>query len=136
MAWEQHSPVDLDGLAALVAGYRRHRDLTLRGAAHECGVSSSTLSRIERGEAQPDLGTVRRLVDWIGVSLERVLPAPLAAPAPRERDRGRDGRGAGPVLDEVAARLRRDPELSPAAAEALIRIVRTAYRELARAPRR
>ncbi|MGB8297685.1 MAG: helix-turn-helix transcriptional regulator [Polyangia bacterium] len=112
--------VDFSGLAALVRGYRESKGLKLREAADECGVSASTLSRIERAEARPDLDTVQALVNWIGVPLERVATG--AATSKRLPSRQGDD-----AISSVEIQFRADPDLAPEAAEALIKIVREAY---------
>jgi transcriptional regulator with XRE-family HTH domain len=115
--------INFDGLAALIRGHRESLGLTLREAAKQCCVSSSTLSRLERGEARPDLDTVRLLVDWVGVPLARVA-SPVEPPL-----RKATGKHKTP-LSEVEIQFRADPNLDPKAAEALIRIVREAYQAM------
>lgn len=41
--------------------------------AHEAGISTSTLSRIERGLHQPSLPTLRKLATALGVSLAELI---------------------------------------------------------------
>jgi len=98
----------------------RSKGLKLREAANECGVSSSTLSRIERAEARPDLDTVQALVNWVGVPLARVS----TGPATSKRHSPTKGKDA---IRSVEIQFRADPDLAPEAAEALIKIVREAY---------
>jgi len=112
--------IDFTGLAALVRGYRESKGLKLREAANECGVSSSTLSRIERAEARPDLDTVQALVNWVGVPLARVSTGPGTSKRPSPT-KGKD------AISSVEIQFRADPDLAPEAAEALIKIVREAY---------
>jgi transcriptional regulator with XRE-family HTH domain len=119
--------IDFKGLGALVKGYRTSQKLTLRGAEEKCGVSSSTLSRLERGEARPDLDTVQLLVDWIGVPLERVVQRggePVARLSKKRLD----------PISTVEVQFRADPNLRPEAAEALIRIVKQAYEAMIKKP--
>lgn len=115
--------INFDGLAALVRSHRESRGITLRDASRESGVSSSTLSRLERGEARPDLDTVQLLVDWIGVPLARVATPTFPAPAKARRKKETP-------LENVEIQFRADPNLDPKAAEALIRIVREAYQAM------
>ena len=112
--------IDFSALAALVKGYRQSKGLKLREAADECGVSSSTLSRIERGEARPDLDTVQALVNWVGVPIDRVSTDSGVAKRPLPT------KGSG-TMSSVEIQFRADPNLPPKAAEALIKIVREAY---------
>ena len=120
--------VDFIGLGALVKGHRDSKGLSLCDAEKECGVSASTLSRIERGEARPDLDTVQALVDWVEVPLERVVHRRGGTPKRAER-------GKADALASVEVQFRADPNLRPEAAEALIRIVKRAYVAMARRPR-
>lgn len=57
----------------LLRGARPQEDL-----AHEAGISTSTLSRVERGLHQPSLPTLRKLAAALGVSLaDLVDPAEI-----------------------------------------------------------
>lgn len=112
--------IDFSGLAAIAKGHREMRGLNLRDAAGEAGVSAATLSRIERGDARPDLDTVQAIVNWVGVPLERVTrTTKLARTKPKSRPQS--------TLENVEVQFRADPELSPEAAEQLIKLVRQAY---------
>jgi len=122
--------VDLRGLAVLLKGTRESRKLNLREVAAQTGISSSTLSRIERVEAEPDLRTVRAIVSWLGIPMERVVVGGLGV----ERKRAVAGSAAKQPalapLNQVEVQFRADPKLSPEAAEALIKIVRAAYTQM------
>lgn len=48
---------------------RKLRDLTLAEVADGAGVSKSFVSQIETGTAQPSIGTLKRIVDVLGISL-------------------------------------------------------------------
>jgi len=52
----------------LLRGKRSQEDL-----AHEAGISTSTLSRLERGLHQPSLPTLRKIARALGVSLGQLL---------------------------------------------------------------
>jgi transcriptional regulator with XRE-family HTH domain len=119
--------VDFSGLAALIKGHREMKRLSLRSAADECGVSSATLSRIERGEARPDLDTIRSLVDWVGVPLARVLKGSKPAVA-RARQQ------PGTAIENAEVQFRADPKLTPEAAEQLIKLMRQAYSMMVKRP--
>lgn len=54
----------------LLRGERSQEDL-----AHEAGISTSTLSRLERGLHQPSLPTLRKLAVALGVSLADLIDA-------------------------------------------------------------
>ena len=122
--------IDFPGLAALLRGAREGRNLRLREVAKQTGVSASTLSRIERQQAQPDMRTIQAVAQWIGVPLGRIFHRAVpddAKVVPRSASRPK---APTAPLDAVEVQFRADPNLSPQAAEALIKIVRTAYRGL------
>jgi transcriptional regulator with XRE-family HTH domain len=119
--------IDLKALAEFLRGTRDSRKLNLREVAAQTGISASTLSRIERAEAQPDLRTVRAIVSWLGVPLERVVTG--VAKARRTAKQEPSAQASAP-LNQVEVQFRADPKLSPDAAEALIKIVRAAYTQM------
>jgi transcriptional regulator with XRE-family HTH domain len=94
---------------------RKQKNLSLRDVANEISVSPSTLSRIERG-AQPDLATLNKLIDWLGIERSAVF-----------RSRPRDPR---PVPKQVEVLLRADKNLDPKTAKTLAKIFGTAYKEM------
>jgi len=112
--------VDREGLAELLRGTRRSRALRLEDVAEETGLTASTLSRLERVLVEPSLGTVRAVVDWIGIPLDRVVSS---GPSPNAHQ-------ASTPLEEAELQFRADRDLAPEAAEALIGIMRTAYASL------
>lgn len=72
----------------LGARLREERELagiTVRGLARRLGVSASLLSQIERGLAQPSVGTLWALVSELGLSLDGLFP--VEAGGPRELPR-------------------------------------------------
>lgn len=119
--------IDYVGLGRLLSGARTGRRLSLRKVADETKISSSTLSRIERCEVTPDLDTVRALTTWIGVPLEKVVRMNVEKAAQSKTDRKEDERS---LLHDVEVQFRAAPNLPPQAAEALIKIMRTAYAAL------
>jgi transcriptional regulator with XRE-family HTH domain len=54
----------------LLRGERPQEDV-----AHAAGISTSTLSRVERGLHQPSLPTLRKLAVALGVSLAELIEA-------------------------------------------------------------
>jgi transcriptional regulator with XRE-family HTH domain len=54
----------------LLRGERSQEDL-----AHAAGISTSTLSRVERGLHQPSLPTLRKIAAALGVSLADLIDA-------------------------------------------------------------
>ena len=55
--------------SGLVRSKRGRRGV--RTAAKECGVSASTISRLENGWS-PDLANYGRICDWLGLQFQRV----------------------------------------------------------------
>lgn len=102
-------------LGPLLAQRRRSLGMSLREASQSSGVPVATLSRIEQGR-MPDLGTFRRVVEWIGEKPERFF-------APTERVEN--------TADTIAEHLRADPALTDAAADKIASIVRDLYESLA-----
>jgi len=111
----------IEELGALVARRRAELGLSLREAARASGVPVATLTRIEQGR-MPDLGTFRRLVDWLGVPPERFFSDP------RQRVEN--------TPSVIAEHLRADPALSPDHAERIAGLVRDLYESLASADQR
>jgi transcriptional regulator with XRE-family HTH domain len=54
----------------LLRGERPQEDV-----AHDAGISTSTLSRVERGLHQPSLPTLRKLASALNVSLAELIDA-------------------------------------------------------------
>lgn len=99
-----------------LASTRKRKDLTLREAADEIGVSAATISRIERGAGQPDTPTLRRLLRWLELDPSYVLGQPDSAP--------------GSTPERVSVLLRADKKLDARTAQALAKIFESAYEEL------
>lgn len=109
--------MDTARLAALVRAKRG--DKGLRAAAEEIGeVSPSTLSRIEQGR-MPDVDTFFRLCRWLGVSADEL--------APRQ---AKSRKGAQPPTppEQVEVYLRADRTLRSETVEALVQMVKLAYK--------
>lgn len=77
-AVEAMSDIRLETLGARVREARGAKGI--RTAAHEIGVSTATLSRIENGHL-PDLETFRRVCEWLGADPSTVLGFQPAAKA-------------------------------------------------------
>jgi transcriptional regulator with XRE-family HTH domain len=107
-------------LGSLVARRRGKLGLSLRDAAEASGVPVATLARIERGR-MPDLGTFRRLLEWIGEPPERFFST-------TERVEN--------TPEAIAVHLRADPALPADAADKIAGIVRDLYESLASTDRR
>lgn len=57
------------GLGKAVRQLREKRGLTQEALAHDAGVTTGTLSMIERGHSNPAWGTVRGIAEALDVSL-------------------------------------------------------------------
>jgi transcriptional regulator with XRE-family HTH domain len=69
----------------LLRGERPQEDL-----AHEAGISTSTLSRLERGLHQPSLPTLRKLATALDVSVAELMRAAEVDLAKQVGSAGRD----------------------------------------------
>jgi len=101
----------------LLTGYLKSRrgEMGLREAAQQIGdVSASTLSRIENGKL-PDMDVFLRLCDWIGLPPDTFL---------KQDD---DTITSVSTPEIIEAHLRADRELDEETAEAIARMVRSAY---------
>ena len=92
----------LEDLGRLVLARRTERDLGVRAAAKEVGVSHGTLSRVEKGFL-PDLENYDKIRRWLGI-VEDMPPAPPTANAPQ-------------------VHFRREKTASPETAAALARMI-------------
>jgi transcriptional regulator with XRE-family HTH domain len=67
-------------LGARVRAEREAAGVSVRGLAKRLGVSPSLLSQIERGLAQPSVGTLWAIVTELELSLDALFAAPSEAP--------------------------------------------------------
>lgn len=111
-----HSELNSAKLAAMIRTKRRDRGL--RVVAAEIDVSAATLSRVEQGKL-PDVETFMRLCRWLGVE-----PSEFGATKPTEKDAAKQS-----TPDLIEAHLRADRTLSSDTAEALVQMIRLAYRK-------
>lgn len=111
-------PVDLGNR---VRAKRRSKNLSIREAAEQVGVSAPTISRVERGHL-PERENLLRLARWAEVRIDPVL-----------HDDARQARNSaihGPdasTVEAVELHLRADKNLSRDDAEALAEMFRLAY---------
>lgn len=110
-------------LSAAVRIYRRERGLTLRAAYAECGVSETTISRIENDTGKPDAIVIARLCAWMDTPVSRfagevVSFAEETTPA------------------KIDSLLFNDPTLTRDAAAEISKMFRAAYRALASGSRK
>jgi transcriptional regulator with XRE-family HTH domain len=62
-------------LAALLKQLREERDVTQEQLAFDAGITSSALSRIERGLNSPGWMTLKRIVEALDISLIELVSA-------------------------------------------------------------
>lgn len=67
-----------EALGARLRGLRTARRLSLGDVARETGISASFLSLVENGRSDITIGRLTRLVDYYGISIADLLPAPGA----------------------------------------------------------
>ncbi|CAN5901327.1 MAG: helix-turn-helix domain-containing protein [Gemmatimonadetes bacterium] len=60
--------IPLDQLGAELKRRRDADELSLRDVERETGISTATLSRIERG-SKPEFAVIERLAQWLGVNV-------------------------------------------------------------------
>lgn len=117
---DNSSGIDLDMLAARLRTKRGSRGL--RVIANEIGgLSASTLSRIEQGNA-PDLPTFIRICNWLGESPDEFVESEFAG------KRKAQAHSEIPLPDAVEAQLRQDRVLPNATVDAISEMIRVAYR--------
>jgi hypothetical protein len=109
---------DESAFYAALDAQRTARRMTWSGVARATGVSSSTLSRMSRGQ-RPDLDSLAALAAWGDLAIDDFV-------------RGRSKTQRASTIATLAARLRGDPHLSPESAAALEAIVKVAYDRLRR----
>jgi transcriptional regulator with XRE-family HTH domain len=64
-----------DALGGQLRRYRQQRQLSQRGLARELGLPHSTVTRLEAGEHEPRVSTLRRIAEVLGDRLElRIEP--------------------------------------------------------------
>ncbi len=74
---------------------RAERELSLRSAAHLCGVTKETLSALERGVREPHDPTLAKIAKGYGVPVEELLEEPVGAGKDKTPE-------AGPSDEEVS----------------------------------
>lgn len=87
----------LDGVGPRLKLLRQRRDSTLSEVAHETGISTSTLSRLEAGLRRPTLEQLLPLARAYGVTLDELVGAPPTGD-PRVNLRPIAGSGGATIL--------------------------------------
>lgn len=119
--------INLLRLGAMLHKKRFDLRLGLRAVAAQCGLSPSTLSRIENGaRGMPEVETMTKLAAWLDVPVGALLSSDNA-----EFD---ELKGLY-TPDAIAILLQSDKRLSPPAAKAIGELVQVVYAQLVTAER-
>jgi transcriptional regulator with XRE-family HTH domain len=118
-------------LGAQVRALRRERGLTLKALGQRAGLSHPFLSQVERGLAQPSLGSVERIADALGVPVAHLWNSPQRLEGALVLRRG-EGPAAEPMRElapsirEWSGGSRRWPAAETASGEVLVYVARGA----------
>lgn len=94
---------------------RTERKLPWRKVAEQAGVSASTMTRLSHGK-RPDVDSLASLCTWAKFSADDFMRPP-----------GETGARHTSAVDQAQVLFRADPNLGKEQAEALSRIIETAY---------
>ncbi|KZY04200.1 MULTISPECIES: helix-turn-helix domain-containing protein [unclassified Sulfitobacter] len=109
---------DGNGFYAALDAVREERKLTWRKVAEQSGVSASSLTRISQGK-RPDVDSLASLCSWAKLSADDFM---------RAHDSSRNGEPSS--LTKALMLFRADPNLGKEQADALERIIQSAYEGL------
>jgi transcriptional regulator with XRE-family HTH domain len=119
-------PIDVERLGQRLRRVREERGFTLQRLSKQTGVSTATLSRVERGGSRDiDGGTLVRLCEWMGVQ-----PKEFSLGAAYPKVPGRKAPASTPEAVELY--LRADKNLDRKTASLLAEMFKAAYEKLAR----
>ncbi|HVX44681.1 MAG TPA: helix-turn-helix transcriptional regulator [Mycobacteriales bacterium] len=79
-----------NALGAQLRRYRHQQHLSQRGLARELGLPHSTVTRLEAGEHEPRISTLRRIADVLGDKLELHIEPGTTQLTVRQQPRNRD----------------------------------------------
>jgi transcriptional regulator with XRE-family HTH domain/quercetin dioxygenase-like cupin family protein len=91
-------------LGERIRAERVRQGISLRGLARAVGVSASMISQIETAKTQPSVSTLYAITSALGISIEDLFTAPVAAPeaATVVAERAAAGSLAGPAAESLA----------------------------------
>lgn len=101
---------------AALDGQRRAQRKNWKQVAKDSGVSASTLTRMAQGK-RPDVDSLAALLNWSGLQADAFITKEPAGPGKPE------------ALSQIVAYLRADPNLKPASADAMEKIIHAAYEQ-------
>jgi transcriptional regulator with XRE-family HTH domain len=105
--------INAELVGKLLANRRDQKDLSLREAATEIGVSAPTLQRLEAGQL-PNATTLMKLAEWLGVGVDEL------------RKTGKKKPKTDPI-EQIEILLRADADLDPEAAKTIANVARQIY---------
>lgn len=99
---------------AAIDSQRSAKGLSWKQVAEESGVSASTLTRMGQGK-RPDVDGLAALLAWSGLKADDFIRTEKS--------------GSAEPIARIVAYLRADANLTPASADALETIIKTAYQQ-------
>jgi transcriptional regulator with XRE-family HTH domain len=105
--------INVELVGELLANRRSQKDLSLREAAAEIGVSAPTLQRLEAGQL-PNATTLMKIAQWLGVGVDEL------------RTTAKKKRKSDPI-EQIEILLRADANLDPDAAKTIANVARQIY---------
>jgi transcriptional regulator with XRE-family HTH domain len=120
---------ETSALGAQVRALRRERGLTLKALGQRAGLSHPFLSQVERGLAQPSLGSVSRIAEALGVPVAHLWTSPQrleGAVVLRRGEADEPVRELAPSVREWSGGSRRWPAAETASGEVLVYVARGA----------
>jgi transcriptional regulator with XRE-family HTH domain len=112
-------PIEVSALYSALDAQRTAAGMSWREVAAELELSPSVFTRLGQGH-RPDLDSYLQMTGWLGVSSDSFVGGDKASEAETEN-----------TIETIAAYLRADDALKPESAQAIERIVRAAYEEMA-----
>ena len=74
--WRKDTTMDKSSIARKIIHFRKLKGITQETLAEITGLNVRTIQRIESGEVDPRLYTLKSIADALGVNLEELLPEP------------------------------------------------------------
>lgn len=109
---------DGDGFYQALEGIVESRSKNWKTVAADTGVSASTLTRMAKGQ-RPDAASLAALSAWAGLN-----PADFVNASYKSKVR------EGNSVTQISMLLRKDPNLDKKSADAMDKLIRTAYEQL------
>ncbi|MBR3267779.1 MAG: helix-turn-helix domain-containing protein [Oscillospiraceae bacterium] len=88
-------------VAANLAELRKSQHLTQAQLAEKLHYSDKAISKWERGESLPDLGVMKQIADYYGISIDSLMRMPGESPAPAEDSEQEPKQTPEPAQDSI-----------------------------------